>query len=417
MNRARSTAARRLLVIAAYYPPSREVGALRPAAFARHLRELGWDTTVITMRATQTGDGPGDSGDAGTVHATPGFDTADTLAIHGRYPGVLAVPDRYVSWLPFAVHRALWIARAQRIDAVLSTSPPVTAQCVGLILKKSLRLPWVADLRDPWRTAPSASTVAGAADAWLERTVLRAADAVTAASDGIGAALERRCGPLVAGKLDVITNGFEEDEFAAPRPHAFKSQGFTIAHVGALAGYRDPRTFLESLRLCLDRRILPAGTTVRFVGSSPPRALDSLRAAVEACGLGGVVRIETAVPYSQAVACMLDADLLVVLQTSLEVAVCVPTKAYDYLRSGKHILCVADEASEARRFLGGFEGVFAADPESPEAIAQQLALAYRAWLDGPPPARELSTYSRRATAAQLGRTLDRICTAAEGAHA
>lgn len=417
MNRAMPAAPRRLLLIAPYYPPGRAVGALRPASFARHLREHGWQTTVVTMRATQGAGEPGATATADIVHATRGFDTADTLAIRGRYPGMLAVPDRYVSWLPFAVHRALRIARAQRIDAVLSTSPPVTAQCVGLILKKSLRVPWVADLRDPWRTAPSASRVAGAADAWLERAVLRAADAVTAASDGIGAALERRCGPLVAGKLDIITNGFEEDEFAAPRPRALESQGFTIAHVGALAGYRDPRTFLESIRLCLDRKILPAGTTVRFVGSSPPRAQDSLRAAVEACGLGGVVRIETAVPYARAVACMLDADLLLVLQTSLEVAVCVPTKAYDYLRSGKHILCVADEGSEARRFLNGFAGVFTAGPSDPEAIAQQTALAYRAWRDGPPPSRELSTYSRRATAAQLARTLDRICAAAGSGRA
>src|SRR5829696_5626557 len=42
---------RRILLVAYFYPPSRDTGVLRPAAIAKWLRRLGHEVTVLTTSA------------------------------------------------------------------------------------------------------------------------------------------------------------------------------------------------------------------------------------------------------------------------------------------------------------------------------------------------------------------------------
>ncbi len=52
-------------------------------------------------------------------------------------------------WVPFAVFKARKVIREQGIDAVLVSSPPDSSQFVGWILKKWMKIKWIADFRDP----------------------------------------------------------------------------------------------------------------------------------------------------------------------------------------------------------------------------------------------------------------------------
>ncbi|MDX6642953.1 MAG: hypothetical protein QOD76_915, partial [Solirubrobacteraceae bacterium] len=62
----------------------------------------------------------------------------------------LVVPDlAIVGWLPFALPRALSLARRERFDCVITTSPPHSAHLIGLALRRR-GVPWVADFRDGW---------------------------------------------------------------------------------------------------------------------------------------------------------------------------------------------------------------------------------------------------------------------------
>src|SRR5207248_10179053 len=77
------------------------------------------------------------------------LDAARHLSVLGRYPGWLAVPDRWISWFPDAVMKGLRVVRQTRPDLIWSTFPIATAHLVALALHKLTRTPWIADFRDP----------------------------------------------------------------------------------------------------------------------------------------------------------------------------------------------------------------------------------------------------------------------------
>jgi len=77
------------------------------------------------------------------------LDAARHLSLFGRYPGILARPDRWISWWLGAVPAGLRLISRYRPSAIWSTYPIATAHVIGATLSKLSSLPWVADFRDP----------------------------------------------------------------------------------------------------------------------------------------------------------------------------------------------------------------------------------------------------------------------------
>src|SRR3954466_14286873 len=134
-----------ILLVAHLTPPGQLSGARRPANLAKYLGRRGHRVTVLTSLAS--GRGPIE-GAARVVR------TRDLLAsrlnwrrshfesIQGRREASVAassplesivVPDLALAgWIPFALPRALSLAREHRFDCVITTSPPQSAHLVGL---------------------------------------------------------------------------------------------------------------------------------------------------------------------------------------------------------------------------------------------------------------------------------------------
>jgi len=107
----------RVLMIAFHYPPyGGSSGTRRTQAFSRYLPEHGWEPLVLTAntRAYEriNSDEVGDM--RVRVFRAFALDTARHLAIRGRYPAMLAVPDRWRTWVPFGVRAGLRLIREYR---------------------------------------------------------------------------------------------------------------------------------------------------------------------------------------------------------------------------------------------------------------------------------------------------------------
>src|SRR5262249_32005609 len=146
------------------FPPAGGSGSNRALAFARYLPAYGWQPIVLTPGtawASNPDDGLLATALSGVrVVRTPSFEprpavaTAPSSAQRPTRTGALRrhlghlkrFPDARVGWLPFAV------AAARRVDydVAYSSSGPFTSHVVGLILKRTTRRPWVAELRDGW---------------------------------------------------------------------------------------------------------------------------------------------------------------------------------------------------------------------------------------------------------------------------
>ena len=87
-------------------------------------------------------------------------------------------------------------------------------------------------------------------------------------------------------------------------------------------------------------------------------------------------------------------------------------KLFEYLASGRPVLCVARRENLASRLVDEWDAGLVADPASAEAIEEALVALWRRWEQGGLPdqhevrRRTLERYSRRAAAAQLAEVLE-----------
>ncbi len=399
----------RLLMVVRDYPPANTPATLRALGFARYLPEFGWDASVVTMRA-----GAGAPSDASLLRQMPeersvyrafGFDSKDVFSVFGRYPQLLAMPDRNVSWLPSGVIQALRAVRSGGVEVLFSSGPPLTAHCIAHVVQRMTKLPWVADVRDLWDGPPARARLSHALESRLARRLLRCCTGVTVVTEEIGDGLRRSYGVDIAHKMHILPNGFDEDAFLRLASCA-PSQRFTIAHVGwASWAYRNPQPFFAALRACLDRRTLPEDTVASFIGADT----GTVESLTRTFGLEGVVRVRERVPYPEALREMCSAAALLLLQGG-EFRHAVPAKTYEYLRSGRPIVALATPDGESARLLRPFAGVFLAASDQPAAVEESLEAAYRSWRGAEVferPARQLAPYTRRSVAGDLAGFLER----------
>ncbi len=94
----------------------------------------------------RTTSGPSGGRPADELHGTTGV---ERYATHARLFGRrLLLPDENVSWALTAIPAAVRLVREEKIDAVLTTSPPGSVHLVGAAVQRLTGARWVADLRD-----------------------------------------------------------------------------------------------------------------------------------------------------------------------------------------------------------------------------------------------------------------------------
>jgi glycosyltransferase involved in cell wall biosynthesis len=372
----------KLLLVAYFYPPCRDTGAARPAAMARHLERLGHRVTVLTTRAY--GELPDDASKR-VVRTTDlqlararlaGRPTIGSLYDSDTYSGrphplarVLVPEPLVAAWVPFARHRALRLARAEEFDAVITTSPPESIHLVGRAIRRRLKIPWVAELRDAWTfeslRPPFPTGAQRRLDGRLERSCLSAADAVVCVSEAAAADLERRG----IAEPTVVPNGFE------PRPAepAAESSGVeldpertSLIYTGRFGRGRDPGALVDALA-SLASEDAGAASKLELVVAGPltedERGLlrrDVSPARIVAAG---------SLSRDRAVALQREADALLLIAHP-ERSQLLNFKLFEYLSARRPILALA-EGTEAGRVAGEL-GALTVGAGDPAAIKEAL---------------------------------------------
>jgi glycosyltransferase involved in cell wall biosynthesis len=383
---------RKILLVAYFYPPCRDTGALRPASIARWLRRLGHEVTVLTTSAYGAND---DEDTARTADAQRwrarlgGKDRVDALYDSDTYGGRphplsrLIVPEPLaLAWAPFARHRALRLIRERRFDCVITTSPPESAHGVGMALARR-GVPWVADVRDAWTfeslRPPFPAAVQRRLDQSLERRWLGRADAVVCVSEPVAQDLRRRG---IAEPL-LVPNGW--DPALVPMqdrgPTGLLDPGrVSLVYTGRFGSYgRDPRPLVEALAR-LAREDAETAANLELVIAGPLSAGEATLMATDV----SPARIVAAgsLERGRALALQREADaLLLVAQPTRSQLLNI--KLFEYLAAGRPILALAGDTEAGRvvERIGG-EAVRADDVA---AIAAALAAVAVGELEAPAP--------------------------------
>jgi glycosyltransferase involved in cell wall biosynthesis len=424
----------RVLVVTYYFPPAGGPGVQRTLKTVRYLRDAGYEPVVLTVEAgafpSQDASLARDVPEGVEVLRTP---APDPFTVYGRLTGKGAdavptgavsdagllsklalwvranvfLPDARVGWVPFAKHAGRKVlGGAERAKepfaAVVTSGPPHSVHLVGRRLQRT-GVPWVADFRDPWTEINfygdlPMSGAARAIDRWLERRVLKGADAVTTVSPTWARLLEEQ-GGLPDGTVHVVHNGVDEADLGAAEGVAVRDDAFALAHVGSFYATRNPEAVWAAVR-----HLREGGEAERLVIRLVGRVDASVRRGAEAAGVP--VEVVPYVPHDEAVREQARAGLLLLsIEPFAADRGMITGKLYEYLASGRPVLGVGPPGGDAAALLdetGGGE-LFARDDVA--GIADAIRRHHDAWAAGAPlegaPWEAVAPYTRRAQTARL----------------
>jgi glycosyltransferase involved in cell wall biosynthesis len=383
----------KVLLVTMYFPPAGGGGVQRPLKTATHLPALGIETHVLAPddpkwlhrdeelrpptqafvhRARYLG--PRARLPAEELHGLEGTERMIAQA-KLAYRRVL-LPDASVTWVPTAVPAAVRLVKREGIDAVVTTSPPVSMNLIGAAVKRLTGIPWVADLRDAilWNADRRFDRAAvQAKEKALERVVrlvARKADAVVAVSETIADEV-RRFEP--GGTVRVIPNGCDFDDFAGLdyRP----GERFRITHAGSFFGKRNPRPFLSALASSgLD------DVVARFAGGL--RSADEEWA--RGLGLGDRLELLPYVPHREALELERDseANLLLLPEAAGRGAVVPSGKIFEYLAAERPILAAVPPDGAAAKLVRETGAGVVVAPDDEKGIREALIGLHSRWKAG-----------------------------------
>lgn len=320
--------------------------------------------------------------------------------------GNFFIPDARVFWVkPSVTYLADFIVRND-INKIITTGPPHSVHLIGLQLKmKNPALHWIADFRDPWSEwdlldTLSLTTLARIKHQKLEREVLTRADRVIT----IAPYHVNRFEVLSGRKVDLITNGFDEEDFSGIENK--QTEKFTIRHVGIVDELRDPRPVMEALKqVCVSTPEFQQHIAIEFIGKVNAAFKNYVEADDQ---LSGIVRFQDNIPHAQLLAGYgsTDLQLLVLAHTQLAPGN-LPGKFFEYLASGKPILGIGPTEGDAADILKKTNAGVIRERNDAEGIKSELLRYYQSWKSGSPNKTSgIELYSRKNLTLELIKILE-----------
>ena len=358
----------RILFFSHYFPPEVNAPASRTFEHCRLWARAGHDVTVVTCAPNHPRGEiyPGYKNRFFQLETLDGVRVARVWTFLAANEGFLLRILNYLSYMIFACFAAF---RLERPDVVISTSPQFFCGLTGLLVKVTLRAPWVLEIRDLW---PESIVAVGAMRKglavkfleWLEQLAYHRADRIVSVTDSFVAHIAARGG---AGKVAVIKNGVDLNFFKpTSESEEFKKtlgfEGrFVAAYVGTHGMAHSLDTVLDAAKLLLDDRRIgfllvgDGAERVRLVARAGAMNLDNLRIAGQ-------------LPKTEMPRVWLATDIsLILLKKDDLFKTVLPSKMFEAMVMERPI--VLGVAGEARQLLEEAGAGIAITPQSAEGLA------------------------------------------------
>jgi glycosyltransferase involved in cell wall biosynthesis len=374
---------KKVLIFTYYFPPAGGVAVQRFLKFSKYLPEFGWEPIIVTVA---NGSYPyydesllKEVSPSLRVYRTKTFEPFELYNLFkgkkGKAMPVVSVgvqqnksffqkvseyvranffiPDARKGWVPYAIKQAEEILKTEKIDAIITTGPPHSTHLIGLQLKEKYGVKWIADFRDPWtgifyndilpRTEATRQK-----DKALETKVLQSADLVTVISPGMKKEFEDR-----AKTIEVVMNGYDEEDFVKLEVGSAKSKVFTIRYVGNLMASQNVEVLWKAIReLRISPREKRDETDFKLRIELIGRVDEPVKKSISDYGLNDIVHYIDFVGHKEAIALMQGADLLLfVIPYVKDNALILTGKLFEYLASNTEIISFGPVNGNAAEIL------------------------------------------------------------------
>jgi len=338
-----------ILMVAFDFPPSNAASVQRTLKFFEYLNEFGWTTILLTAKphAYPVIDNSFDVElkENQFIYRATALDVHKHLSFKGKHFNWMKTPDRWGTWIPFAINLGKKIIKDHKPDVIWSTFPTPSANIIASKLAKYSGKPWIADYRDP---APYIHTTNGK---WLDKIhkkiddlTFKKATKIVFATDASKKLYETQYD--CHNKFEVIENGYDENNFikakklAATHPNIFSKSKFSLYYAGVLyPNGRDPRPIFKAISSLKKQHVISADNfELIFQGAGNG---DEFKKELQELQITELVSFIKPSPFLIALVNMTRADALLLIQ-DLRFNLQIPGKIFEYFRTGKPLLIKTD---------------------------------------------------------------------------
>ena len=401
---------KKVLIISYYWPPAGGPGSQRIVKFVKYLPQFGWQPYILTVQKGEfsytdhslekdipanvkvyrtknlepfflykslTGRSKGESLPVGLIiHKKKNIIEKISLWIRAN----VFIPDARIGWIPFAVKKALQITKDEKIDLIFSSSPPHSLQLIGWYVTRKTNIPWVTDFRDRWTDIRyyqvlSRSSLAKKIDGYFEKQVLKNSNCVTSTSEGFNTDFREKI-KSINQTFQFLPNGYDDEDFK--NLQTLENKKFTILHTGSLIAQQNPIVFWRSLKGLLqkDEKIKKL-LLVQLIGKTH----ESITKSVKELNLSDIVEFYDYVPHEKVLQEMQDASILFAVIPDLpNNKSIVLGKIYEYIGTGKPILIIGPQQSDAGKVISKFSNSLICNYMDEEGCMKFVELIFRNWI-------------------------------------
>ncbi|GAB1857919.1 glycosyltransferase family 4 protein [Flavobacteriaceae bacterium MHTCC 0001] len=260
--------------------------------------------------------------------------------------GNFFIPDARIGWVKPAFQFLNKYLLENQIDTVITTGPPHSIHLIGLRLRQTLAIKWLADFRDPWTTIGyhkqlKLTKQSKKKHKTLERQVLTEANHIIVTSQNTKTEFKT----ITNQPIEVITNGYDDEvcqEFQLDAK-------FTLSHIGSFLSNRNPEILWKVLsELIREKEDFAKDFRLNLVGFVSDEILHDL----EAYNLISYVNNIGYVSHLEAVRFQKKSQLLLLVEINSEETKCIiPGKLFEYMVSGRPIIAIGPESSDIEHII------------------------------------------------------------------
>ncbi len=436
---------KKVLIIAYYWPPAGGGGVQRWLKFVKYLPEYGWEPVVyapdpkeadyplkdesliqevsdqvevirrpiweprkVYQRFVSSSDPSPKKGKVDEIFYMNPKDRSIKQDISLWIRGNIFIPDARVFWVSPSVTFLKKYLKTNPVDAIVTTGPPHSMHLIGMRLKRLTGITWIADFRDPWTDIEfydkmMLSKWADKQHRKLEKQVHQQADAVIKVSPY----WINRDQDLEPQKMVVITNGYDEEDFAHEPPAL--DEKFLISHVGTLANDRNPRILWEAIK-DLEKEVPGFGSDlqIQVMGKTDASVLES----AQSMGVDKYLVNTGYVAHSEAIRIMQASHILLLLIN--DVAFNAPGrmtgKIFEYLAARRPILLIGPVDGDAAQVIADTQSGASVGFGDLEGLKKILTDYYALYKSGSLnlQSKGYEQYARRNTTRKLAELLEEV---------